>query len=172
MFQYEGEVTYKIAFERIAARMFQPIKFTKDQLIVNAPMHGGWKYPPYLVSGAFGNQYGFPLVLLPLTSKFHQLVDGLFEDIILAGKNLIGQADEIYMIGYGAKDEIIDEILTTVKSDTKLHVIGKEDAEKIMTSILARNKKLQKGQIFQQGFEKFVEGYEVYATQNTYLGEN
>ncbi len=104
--------------------------------------------------------YCYPLIFMPLTSKQYDTVDTFANSVISSGKDWLRQADEIYMIGYRANDEIIKELLSVVPQGTTLHVVDRSQsgAEEIMTSVLGWST-LQRGQIFGDGFVNFVNTY-------------
>lgn len=105
---------------------------------------------------SFGGQYFYPLIFLPLTSKAYSSIEGFEEKIISKGKDLMKTADEIYLIGYRANDELIREMLKLAKPNTKLHVIGKGSAAEIRDKVLKLNRNIVEGETSDEGFYHFA----------------
>src|SRR5262249_42367525 len=102
--------------------------------------------------------YFYPLVLIPLAKKLYPHFTGFMPKLLETGKALIQHSDEIYLIGYRAKDEIIQELFANVSADSTLHVVGVQDASDIMREVLEWAK-LKEGTIYKNGFESFIEGF-------------
>lgn len=111
---------------------------------------------------SFNRQYFYPLIFLPLTTKVYSIVAGFEEKIISKGKELLSRADEIYLIGYKANDEIIKDMCKTIQKNTKLHVIGLNSAHDVMEKVLTYSKNLIKGNMYTQGFHRFVYDVGIY----------
>ncbi len=108
----------------------------------------------------YGNQYFYPLIFMPLSSKLYPFVDGFSETIIQKGKELIQQATEIYLIGYSAKDDIIKDFLLEARSPTPLHIVKNGSAEQTMEEVLHLAPHLLiKGKTYNFGFRDFAERY-------------
>jgi hypothetical protein len=84
-----------------------------------------------LSQAKFSNQYFYPVILLPLTVKQYAFLDGFNERIISEGKKFLSTANEIYLIGYRAADDVIKEMFAKVRSGTTLHVVSRNDSEEI-----------------------------------------
>lgn len=105
---------------------------------------------------SFDNQYFYPLIFLPLTSKAYSSISGFEDKIISKGKEMMSSAREIFLIGYRANDVLIEEMLKNVSHGTKVHVIGKKSAAEIMERVLKMNPNLEKGTISEDGFYHFA----------------
>ena len=105
----------------------------------------------------FGNQYFYPLLFMPITTKAYDLIKGFGDRIISKAKNTIISADEIFMVGYAANDSLIKDLISKVHKDTVLHVVGKgESPIKIMDKVLKWNEALKKGDVYNDGFKDFA----------------
>lgn len=103
--------------------------------------------------------YFYPLVIMPLTIKAYGfLVE--FQKILDRARAVIAQANEVYLIGYHAADEVIRELLANppVRSGTLLHVVGRNEysAREIQERVLGFATALRPGKIFGVGFMRFV----------------
>jgi len=95
---------------------------------------------------------------MPLTTKLYPTFEGFSKRVMDGGKNLIGQADDIYLIGYRAADEIIRDMFKNVRPETQLHVVGTGSAGQIMDEVLEWSK-IKRGEVHSEGFAKFIEAY-------------
>ncbi len=119
------------------------------------------------VISRFDSQYFFPLMFMPLSEKLYKYVPGFSERIIEAGASVIGDATEIYLIGYRATDELIKEIFKCARAahpnpshKTILHVVGTSSgSQDIMRSALMMSPSLEEGKIFTSGFMPFAAQY-------------
>ena len=102
-----------------------------------------------------GMEYFYPLIFLPVAKKQYSHIVGFQEKIIETGKKLMGDAEEIYIIGYRAKDDIIKDLLKSVSVGTTLHVVSLNEAEKISNDIQSWAIGLQQGSILNGGFAEF-----------------
>ena len=144
---------------RAINRMYDP---TPIPLISNVidPLHNDLNNINFIGGPTFGNQYCYPLILMPLTSKQYGLVEEFYEQVVRDGRQLVSQADNIYLIGYRAKDDVIKEILQSVKTGATVNVIGKGEADSIADSVIAWKPTLKKGSIFDGGFSnQFIQSY-------------
>ncbi len=108
----------------------------------------------------FSNQYFYPLIFMPLSSKLYPFVDGFSETIIQRSKELIKKATEIYLIGYNAKDDIIKDILLEAPAPTPLHIVKNGSAEQTMEEVLhLAPSLLVRGNASNFGFRDFAERY-------------
>ena len=147
---------------RIAANSMygdQPIPMSLE---VFDPSHSDLKGTSIISSGKFNHQYGYPFILVPLTSKLYGHLENYKEQILSEAQKLVSKSKEIYLIGYQAKDEIIKDIFSTFSLQIPLHVIGNGHAEAIQSEFLSWQKSMTKGKIFNEGFMKFVKTYEEF----------
>ncbi|KKR16435.1 MAG: hypothetical protein A3D82_01725 [Candidatus Levybacteria bacterium RIFCSPHIGHO2_02_FULL_40_29] len=105
---------------------------------------------------SFKSQYFYPLIFLPLTSKDYTSVHGFEEKILAKGNQLVSEANEIYLIGYKANDDIIKSMLKNAPDGTILNVVGNKSASDIMKKVLAWGTNIKEGKVFDAGFYRFV----------------
>lgn len=98
-----------------------------------------------------GMEYFYPLIFLPLAKKQYSHIAGFQEKIIEKGKELIKEAEDIYVIGYRAKDDIIKDLLKEAQPNTNLHVISKGSSGEISKNILGWAKNLKQGSMPDDG---------------------
>lgn len=96
---------------------------------------------------------------MPLTIKQYNQIEDFQETFIENGKQLISKAQEIYLIGYRARDEIVDDLLKKAKEGTKLYVVNRDDRLKIAKDIRGRYRQLTVKAHKNHSFEQFVEEY-------------
>ncbi|MEX0616651.1 MAG: hypothetical protein WD231_02425 [Candidatus Woykebacteria bacterium] len=152
----EGRFDMRVRYDLASSLIFSapPLQVTDTKVVeVNHP-DLNQLHP--LVSSRFGNQHFYPLIFLPLTIKEYKFVTGFYEKIIAAGKELFSKADEVYLIGYKARDEIIKEMLKSCKEETILHVVGNGNAEKYSQEILKKIPTLVKGINLDTGFAGYL----------------
>ena len=99
--------------------------------------------------------YFYPLVFLPLAQKKLDHFINFYEQVIEKGKEMVKQADEIYIIGYRAKDDIIKDLLSHIPKKPVLHVVSFNEAETISDNIRSWAPNFQKGKIINGGFSEF-----------------
>ncbi len=145
-------------FEIASSMMFNGPPIPMQNLRVISPTHGDLTDPMRILM-RFGYQHFYPLVFLPLTAKAYSSVEGFLEKMRERGNDLLASADEIYLIGYRAKDDLIREMLQSVDHKARLHVVGKQDAGEISARVLEWNSHLEKGTISEDGFEQFVSNF-------------
>lgn len=68
-------------------------------------------------------------------------------------------AKEIYVIGYRAEDEIIEDILSTAKPETQTQIIDKTRAGYVQERISKITPNLRIHKIHQAGFMDFVDKF-------------
>lgn len=114
---------------------------------------------------SFFNDY--PLIFLPVTEKQFDWVRGFKEKIVDNGKNLLRQAEEIFLIGYRAHDDLIHLMLKHAPENTPLHIVGneKDNVVEIMDRVLKKSSNLKEGKQYfstnspKNGFKEFIEIY-------------
>ena len=109
----------------------------------------------------FEDQYFYPLIFLPLIIKNYDFVSGFSSEIIQRAKQFFQQATEIYLIGYGAKDDIILDLLKEIQQPkVKLHIANTTNSSAtLMKSLLNKFSLLEQGSINDKGFSNFVSEY-------------
>jgi hypothetical protein len=128
-----------------------------ERVLMLSPLHQDLRHLNLVSSARFNRQFFYPLILLPLTTKLYQHFGGFDERLIAAGKSLLATANEVFLVGYRAQDKVIREMFEGVRPDTSLHVIGRNDAGQIMTSVLEWKPELRKGTVFTKGFARFID---------------
>ncbi len=103
--------------------------------------------------------YGYPLILMPLTTKLYDKFKDLENKLLVKGGDLISEADEIFVIGYRAADKAIEDMLKKAKKNVEIHVIGRnlEEVEKIMSRVISFRSDFRKGLTSGRGFTEFAE---------------
>lgn len=130
------------------------ISITKLQVI--DPMLEPFREPDIArVWERLGIDYFYPLVFLPLAQKNLDHINNFYEQVIGKGKDMLQEAEEIYVIGYRAKDDIIKELFKLAPEGTPLHVISNKNAETISKEIHSWAKNLGEGSILNGGFANF-----------------
>lgn len=162
----EDERILQEASQDVAARLrlassqlYEGVSLHLSDLVVKDPAHRDlieW----HTTIAAMGNQFFYPLIFLPLIRKEFSVVSAFYEKVIKAGNEIIKQADEIFLIGYRAKDEVIREMFLELKQGVLLHVVSTErSADQIMNEVLTWAKNLKRGEVYKNGFSAFVESY-------------
>lgn len=157
----QGEVAIDIKARISVASsrfFFDPLEMGNPEMWL--PSHSALNDLDVIASSRFKNQYAYPLVLLPLTSKMYEQFVGFKQQIIDAAKRIIAEATEIYLVGYRAADEVIKEIFETVKLNTPLYVVNRGDeTRKIGNDILTWKRELKSTKGWDTGFAGFIEDY-------------
>lgn len=102
-----------------------------------------------------GIDYFYPLVFLPLAQKNLDHINNFYEQVIGKGKAMFQEAEEIYLIGYRAKDDIIKELFELAPDGTALHVVSDKNAISISEEIRSWATNLKKGSMLNGGFANF-----------------
>lgn len=152
--QYEIRSDTGVMFKTASAHLYRLSKPIPGSYKVYPPNASLLRSPDHLFPSE--HYYFYPLIFIPMIKKLYSHVDGFLEMIIEESKKMVAEADEIYLIGYRANDEIIQEIFQSVKTDTMLHVVGREGAGKIADKLVSMNFGLQKASVYKHGFEQFV----------------
>lgn len=157
--QGEGVIDIKARVSVASSRFFfDALEMGNPEMWL--PAHSDLDRLDIIASSRFKNQYAYPLVLLPLTSKMYEQFVGFRKRIIDAAKNLIVGATEIYLVGYRAEDEVIREIFEAVQPNTPLHIVNLgNETLKIRNSVLAWKPQLNSAKAWDTGFAGFIEGY-------------
>lgn len=107
------------------------------------------------------SSYFYPLLLMPLTSKFYDMIKGFERKITYEAKLRIRDATDLYLIGYSANDDVFREMIVAAPEGTKVHVVGSGRAREVLDRVMSiqRATELQAGTVADEGFAKFVESY-------------
>lgn len=146
---------------KVAARNMFAQKQTMDRINIFSPNNRLIKLSTIdLLHRSFDVFPLYPLVLIPLITKLHKEIEKFQERIIHKGIELLSKADEIYLIGYRAEDELIEEMFKAIKKETIIHSVGLETSEEILDKVIKLNPtKLKKGNVYKKGFRDFVVNY-------------
>lgn len=148
-----------VRLRQITERMFNGTPIDFDRLQILDPKHSSLDNVSNLMNH-FKNGCLYPLLFVPLTGKLYEIVSGFADKITAKAEELFRTADEIYLVGYRANDDLIDRLLKLVKAETPLHIIGNGDsANEISTRLLSSHPNLKKGAVDTNGFRSFIAGY-------------
>ena len=106
-----------------------------------------------------GMEYFYPLIFLPLAQKQYGHIEGFQEKVVAGGKALIKKADEIFIIGYRARDEIIKDLLLDAPEDAKLHIISNQNSIDILNDVKKWAPHLKEATTNDGGFKAFNDIY-------------
>ena len=154
----EYHMDTKVRLDTISNLIYQDNPIPLEGLLVKDPDHRDLDSIDDLLR-SFKQQYFYPLIFLPLTSKAYSSIEGFEEQILKKGKELLSASDEIYLIGYSAGDSLIRDMLMGITSLKKIHIVGNstESSKEIMERVLSWNpSKLEQGEIFPTGFHDFA----------------
>src|SRR5690348_12490670 len=102
--------------------------------------------------------YFYPLVVIPLTTKMYSFMPDLPADMIRRGQELFAIAEDVYLIGYRAIDEIFNEMATRARPSTRLHVVGRGNPGEVADRV-AKQHNMQPGGIHTEGFLGFLNAW-------------
>ena len=153
----EQSFDYTVRIDRASSLMFSGKPISMIGIRVVEPNHPDLNSLNFITSGKFNHQYFYPLVLIPLTTKLYPLIQDFHETVIKKAVDVVSRAEEIYLIGYRAQDEVASDILNAAPNGTRLFIIGLDGSDKIESNVLADHKNLSKGKVFKDGFARFVE---------------
>jgi len=147
----------EILLNKIASNMFRGEVMEKQLKILDPANINLYDLQRFFSQIYTGGEYGYPLVLLPLSTKMDDLIDGFMDRMRAEFNRIFGFATEIYVIGYRANDALFTEMISHTNKGAKLHVVGRETAKEIQAEILSANPKLTAGDVFSTGFMDFIE---------------
>jgi hypothetical protein len=105
-----------------------------------------------------GNSYFYPLLMLPLLTKTASpLTTWLPVQPINWSHTLLSRADDIYVVGYRARDDIFRDMIVSVKDGARLHVVGRGGAGEVAGRVTALSSRLRDGSIHDAGFAAYVD---------------
>jgi hypothetical protein len=142
-------------FNLMCSQMYDGILFNMEHFISVGPSHHDMQSVKSLINERFEYQYFYPLIFVPMTSKLTNFVESFYLESISQARKLAESAEEIYIIGYKAKDEAIKKVLPYAQEGTTLHVISNTNAEKISSEILKWAPNLRQGSMLNGGFAEF-----------------
>jgi hypothetical protein len=148
---------HEVLLNRIAGSMFRGEPIDKTMKILD-PLNTNLYNLRDFFRDTYGvGNYGFPLIMLPLSAKMHDLVTGFMDRMRAEFGRIFSQASDIYVIGYRANDELFREMVTLARRGTKLHVVGRSNAKEIQDAILSEpDTKLVAGNVYTDGFLDFI----------------
>lgn len=153
---HEHHMDTRIRLDTAISLMFRDAPIPMSGLLIKEPNHRDLYLEIDDLFRVFNNQYFYPLIFLPLTAKVYSSISGYEEKILAKGRELITKADEVYLIGYRADDDVIEDLLTSAPKGTQLNVVGIESAEDIMSNVLKWAINLKRGTVYSDGFHRFV----------------
>lgn len=153
----ETSMDTSLRFDQASRLMFGDENLTFTGVTIIDPNHRDL-YNVDSIIHRFGNQYFYPVVLLPLTVKGYDSIAGFSNSVIEKGKELLSKADEIFLIGYRAQDEIIKNLLENAKTDAGLIVVSPNNPDEISKRVLSFKPNLNAKGIIKIGFSEFVDG--------------
>lgn len=104
------------------------------------------------------NNYFYPLLFMPVTTKWYEVVNGFHQLMIRSAWNEIEQASAIYVIGYSANDDVFAQIMGSARERTSLYVVGVGDgASEIAERILKTHPRLRLEKTYPVGFHRFAD---------------
>ncbi len=154
--EQQGEPDYKSRFQLASSQMFSGRPISWDQLHIIPPDHEHLAHYK-LVFSRVGMQYFYPLVLIPLTVKMYSFMPDLPAEMIRRGQQLFAKAEDVYLIGYRAIDEIFGDMVKNVRPGTRLHIIGRATANDVAKRVLAKCPDMQQASIHKDGFRGFLD---------------
>ncbi len=109
--------------------------------------------------GSFKKQYCYPLIFLPLTAKAYDQLEGFEKQLLQVACDRMGDATDVYLVGYRAADDIIHTVLRHIVR-APLHVVDRDEASagEIQRRVLNCQRSLTAGSL-SFGFKEFVEEY-------------
>lgn len=147
----------EVIFSRMANNLFKD-SHLEGQYTILDPLNSDIQNLQMLFELFGVGRYGFPLVMLPLSAKMYDLVDGFLDRMNAEITRIFPQATEVYVIGYKGNDSLIKDMLIQVPDGTPLHIVGRENAAGIQSKLIKlAPEKLVKGDVHSDGFRAFVE---------------
>lgn len=128
-----GDEDIKTRINLACRQFYKGDPFNSENIISISASHNDFLELKNIINQRCDYQYFYPLIFIPLTKKLDSLINGFYKRIIDTAIESIRESEKIYVIGYRAKDNIIDEILNEAKSGTELHVISNGSANEIAT---------------------------------------
>jgi len=147
-----------VLFSRISGNMFKAEPIEKRMKILD-PLNNNILDIDHFFSNSFGTgNYGYPLIMLPLSAKMYDLIKGFMERMEAEFDRIFSQATDIYVIGYRANDALFQRMISKASSSPKLHVVGRSTAKQVQDKILEINGAyLTRGEVYDKGFIDFIE---------------
>ncbi len=147
----------EILLNRMASNMFSGEPIGKQLTILDPANTNLYNLDSFFQLVYTDGKYGFPIVLLPLSAKMYDLIDGFMDRMRAEFNRIFSQATDVYVIGYRANDELFNEMSKNAPRNTKLHVVGRESAKDIQKNILDANSQFIAGDVYTEGFLDFIE---------------
>lgn len=150
-----------VALRTAATRMFRDAPLGQGRPIVLPPDHSTFMGTLSQFANVIhvARPYFYPLVILPLTVKAYGLVPPI-QEVFSKAAELMSQAEEVFLVGYRAADQIVRELLANppTREGTFLHVVSLNEASarEIMDRVAGFAPSLRRGEIYDGGFMRFV----------------
>lgn len=157
--RHQGDMSVRI--RAIAENMYNGDPIGLDKVEILDPKHSSLGSIATIMNYYINQGYFYPLLFMPLTGKAYETVYDFNDVIIAKAEELFRSADEVFLVGYSATDNLIHGLLKQVKKGTTLHVIGRnpERVRAIANSTLSMNTNLVEGNVNGIGFVDFVNNY-------------
>jgi hypothetical protein len=146
----------KVRYQISSSGMFNGPNLLLNNVFVINPTHKDINDGSFISHIKFNGDYFYPLIFIPLLKKQYDFVHNFNERVISEGKRILSLADEIFIIGYKAKDDIIKDLFLNVNENTKLNVVSISDPEEIANRILTWKPKLKKNFVQKLDFRSFL----------------
>lgn len=154
----DGDIVSRI--KRASQQFYAGETFKFEDIIWVSAIHPHLNDISVLINERCGRRYFYPLIFIPLTEKFDKLVTDFNSKMITSCVDNIKRASDIYLIGYKARDKIIDELLNGAEPGANLKVINRSKSSLISDEIKAKHPQLNFETPVDMNFEQFVSTYE------------
>lgn len=157
----EGNVVdYAARYQLASGRMFgQPLSDNGGDIYVIPPSHRAMRRADSVYRWV-DNFHFYPLLMLPLLTK----AEGTLSTWVPAmpikwAQELLREADDIYVVGYRARDETFRDMVSAAKDGARLHVVGRsrDSAQEVTDRVLGLSSTLTSGIIYDAGFAAYVD---------------
>lgn len=151
-----GHDQLDVILNKVASNMFKGTNIAKKMKVLdpfNLNLYDLWRIFDRVYSHG---DYGYPLVLLPLSSKMDDLIEGFVSRMKSKFPRIFTKAKNVYVIGYSGNDALFDEMLSFCNPGTKLHIVGMTDAGIVQSKIIKTHTNLIAGSVHTNGFLDFV----------------
>ncbi|TSC71872.1 MAG: hypothetical protein G01um101438_875 [Parcubacteria group bacterium Gr01-1014_38] len=152
------------SFRILASNMYKEAALSAAGLMVIDPSSETMNNLNGLRNVMISTETYYPLLFLPVTTKQYAYVHGFEEKVMQQARNMLQQAQHIYLIGYQAQDEIIRDVMSGVRPNTPLQVVSRNAQSAVQISDrvveMCQNVLPARGGHNFNGFEDFVRQYE------------
>lgn len=157
---HEHNIDISVRLSRATSQMYKKDPISIKKVIVHSPTNVAFNsLKNIFVTHDSEKEFYYPLILLPLSSKLYDHIEGFKQKIIEEGKELLSQANEVYLIGYRAEDDVIKEMFEDIYIGAKLNIVGENTADAIFKNIKKWKPSIREGEKYRSGFENFAYNY-------------